>query len=53
MLTFITLLATIRIHSNYRILVFLGLYAFNWAGGDRKRIYSSSIPSNIKGLITG
>ena len=36
MLVFITLLATLRIHSNYRTLVFLGLYAFNWAGGDRK-----------------
>lgn len=39
MLIFITLLATVRIHSNYRVLVFLGLYAFNWAGGDRKPIF--------------
>ncbi len=53
MLIFITLLATVRIHSNYRILVFLGLYAFNWAGGDRKRICSSSTPGRLKGLITG
>lgn len=53
MLIFITLLATVRIHSNYRILVFLGLYAFNWAGGDRKRIYPSSVSSELKSLITG
>ena len=54
MLVFITLLATVRIHSNYRVLVFLGLYAFSWASGDRKRLYSCSSPGKvIKLLITG
>lgn len=52
MLIFITLLATVRIHSIYRVLVFLGLYAFSWAGGDRKQNRLST-PSKVKGLITG
>ena len=43
MLVFITLLATVRIHSKYRILVFLGLYLFNWVAEDRKRIYPSQL----------
>ena len=47
MLVFITLLATVRIHSNYRVLVFLGLYTFSWASGDRKRLHSCSNPGKI------
>ena len=53
MLIFITLLATIRIHSNYRILVFFGLYAFSWAAEDCKRIFPSPTPSSIKVVVTG
>lgn len=33
---YITLLATVRTQSFYRMLIFTGLYAFSWAGGDGK-----------------
>lgn len=35
MLIYVTLLATVRTQPRYRMLVFLGLYAYSWAGRDR------------------
>ncbi|MCJ1460500.1 hypothetical protein MMC28_010882 [Mycoblastus sanguinarius] len=34
MLIYLTLLATVRTQAYYRVLTFLGLYAFSWAGRD-------------------
>ena len=38
MLVYLTLLATVRTQARYRMLVFVGLYFFSWAGRDRAYI---------------
>ena len=35
MLVYLTLLATVRTQPKSRMLVFMGLYFFSWAGRDR------------------
>lgn len=39
MLIYMVLLATVRTTSFYRMLVFLGMYAFSWASGDCKTLH--------------
>lgn len=45
MLVYLTLLATIRTQPRWRMLVFVGMYAFSWAGRDRMYIRISLLAS--------
>ena len=45
MLVYLTLLATVRTQRRWRMLVFLAMYAFSWAGRDRE--WSQFFPTPI------